>query len=184
MNNIKTTYQQVVPAGNNGELVYRTSLKPLEWPATGEVRQGPYDCAPTHCVNNNQSSAIDIHNPEGVEGTPIFATQGGTLRTFTDQYGGIDISIDDGRYKYYYVHLSRYSDCAVDGQEVATGELIGYMGQTGEAGSPHLHYMIRDQNDNVLPEQTFRSLLPIPDIRVTNPLTQVATIYTGKNCQS
>ena len=46
-----------------------------------------------------------------------------------------------------YAHLSRFATGIKAGTHVAQGELIGYVGQTGWATGPHLHYEFRVNNE-------------------------------------
>ena len=68
----------------------------------------------------------------------------GTLfRVGWNRLGGWRLWLDDGQGNYfYYAHLSAYSDLAHDGAQVHAGDVIGYMGDTGDAkGTPfHLHF--------------------------------------------
>jgi murein DD-endopeptidase MepM/ murein hydrolase activator NlpD len=84
---------------------------------------------------------IDLFSANG---TPLVAVHDGTLfRVGWNRLGGWRLWLDDGQGNYfYYAHLSAYSDLAVDGAKVHTGDVIGYMGDTGDAkGTPfHLHF--------------------------------------------
>ena len=88
--------------------------------------------------------AIDILAPRG---TPVVAAVDGTIRKlFNSKAGGITIyqfDVSEERV-YYYAHLDRYADGLREGQFVKQGEVIGYVGTTGNApaGTPHLHFAI------------------------------------------
>jgi peptidoglycan LD-endopeptidase LytH len=93
--------------------------------------------------------AIDIHAPRG---TPVMAVRDGTiLKLHQGNAGGIAIyQLDlDGRTRYYYAHLDRYTAGLVEGQSVFRGEVIGYVGDTGNAapGNYHLHFSIAILDD-------------------------------------
>jgi murein DD-endopeptidase MepM/ murein hydrolase activator NlpD len=88
--------------------------------------------------------ALDILAPRG---TPVVAAVDGTIRKlFTSRAGGITIYQFDGdeTFVYYYAHLERYALGIREGIRVKRGELIGYVGTTGNApaGTPHLHFAI------------------------------------------
>jgi murein DD-endopeptidase MepM/ murein hydrolase activator NlpD len=92
--------------------------------------------------------AVDILMPRG---TPIHAVSEGTIeRLFFSKAGGITIyEFDtDGRLCYYYAHLERYADGLHEGQHVPKGEVIGYVGTSGNApaSTPHLHFAIFELN--------------------------------------
>jgi peptidoglycan LD-endopeptidase LytH len=63
---------------------------------------------------------------------------------FTSERGGLTVYQlgPDDKTVYYYAHLSRYADDLAQGQTVAPGKLIGYVGDTGNAGpnNCHLHF--------------------------------------------
>jgi murein DD-endopeptidase MepM/ murein hydrolase activator NlpD len=78
-------------------------------------------------------------------GTPVRATADGVV-TFVGQqtgYGNVIMLKHDGRYSTVYAHLSRFAPDMRDGGRIRQGETIGYVGQTGWATGPHLHYELR-----------------------------------------
>ena len=80
-------------------------------------------------------------------GTPVLAAANGTIvRLFQSDKGGITLYQLDtsGLYIYYYAHLQRYADGVAEGKAVRRGEVIGYVGDTGNAGTGnyHLHFAI------------------------------------------
>jgi murein DD-endopeptidase MepM/ murein hydrolase activator NlpD len=88
--------------------------------------------------------ALDIMAPRG---TPVLAAVDGTIRKlFTSRAGGLTIYEFDraGEMSYYYAHLDRYVDGLREGREVKRGDIIGYVGSTGNApaNAPHLHFAI------------------------------------------
>ena len=84
----------------------------------------------------------DILAPSG---TPSYAYESGTIdRMSYSSLGGISLYMtgDSGNY-YYYTHLSGYAASSAAGKRVAAGELIAYVGDTGNAaGIPHLHFEV------------------------------------------
>jgi peptidoglycan LD-endopeptidase LytH len=89
-----------------------------------------------------QHQALDIMAPAG---TPVVATADGRIeKLFTSDKGGLTIYQFEpgGRYVYYYAHLQRYAPGLAEKQQVKQGDVIGYVGSTGNAdpGAPHLHF--------------------------------------------
>ena len=79
-------------------------------------------------------------------GTPVRAAADGTIaKFFTSKRGGTTgYEFDQtGRIIYYYAHLSAYAAGLKEGDQVRQGQLIAYVGQTGNATMPHLHFEIR-----------------------------------------
>jgi murein DD-endopeptidase MepM/ murein hydrolase activator NlpD len=69
-------------------------------------------------------------------GTPIYAPFDGTAVTATNKIGGMAVKVF-GEYGYVYnAHLSRFGQLGT----VETGDVIGYVGATGNAGGPHDHF--------------------------------------------
>ncbi|WP_425491607.1 M23 family metallopeptidase [Cognatiluteimonas sedimenti] len=88
--------------------------------------------------------ALDIMAPRG---TPVLAASDGKLeKLFTSVPGGLTIyQFDPTRtYAYYYAHLDRYAPGIAEGSQLKRGELIGYVGSTGNASedAPHLHFAV------------------------------------------
>ena len=77
-------------------------------------------------------------------GTPILAAGNGTILTVerNSSYGNhIEIEHANG-YVTTYSHMSGFARGIVDGMHVRQGQVIGYLGQTGLATGPHLHYEV------------------------------------------
>ena len=94
--------------------------------------------------NGQRHEAIDIMEPKG---TPVRAVVSGTIRKlFLSKPGGNTIYQFDetGVYCYYYAHLDGYAEGLHEGMPVKSGEVIGFVGSTGNADSrtPHLHFAI------------------------------------------
>jgi peptidoglycan LD-endopeptidase LytH len=93
--------------------------------------------------------AVDILAPRH---TPVHAVEDGVIaKLFNSKAGGITIyQFDpDGEFCYYYAHLQRYADGLAEGKKVSKGEIIGYVGTTGNAppNTPHLHFAIFQLTD-------------------------------------
>ena len=78
-------------------------------------------------------------------GTPVRATANGTVATKTRQrgYGKLIILKHRGRYSTAYAHLSNFAKGLRKVKRVNQGDIIGYVGSTGLATGPHLHYEFR-----------------------------------------
>jgi peptidoglycan LD-endopeptidase LytH len=88
--------------------------------------------------------ALDILAPRN---TPVRAIEDGTVaRLFESKAGGITIYQFDPteQFCYYYAHLERYADGLREGDTVKRGQVIGYVGTTGNApkNTPHLHFAV------------------------------------------
>ena len=94
--------------------------------------------------NGHRHGAIDILEPSG---TPVRAVVSGTVRKlFLSKPGGNTIYEFDNMevYCYYYAHLDRYAEGLREGMPVERGDIIGFVGSTGNADqrAPHLHFAI------------------------------------------
>ena len=79
------------------------------------------------------------------KGTPVLAVADGKVeKLFQSKPGGTTLYQFDptGRYAYYYAHLDRYADGIKEGMELKRGQLLGYVGVTGNSdpNAPHLHF--------------------------------------------
>lgn len=85
---------------------------------------------------------IDYAAPTG---TPVKATADGIVQFSGSQrgYGNIVILKHRGQYETAYGHLSRFAKGQKKGLRVSQGDIIGYVGATGMATGPHLHYELR-----------------------------------------
>ena len=79
----------------------------------------------------------DIMSPQG---TPLVAVVGGSVLFKTNRLGGnaVWLTGNDGN-KYYYAHLSAWEGSS---RSVSAGEVIGYVGATGNTTANHLHFEI------------------------------------------
>src|SRR5690606_89328 len=93
---------------------------------------------------------VDYAAPSG---TPIRATADGTVTFIGKQrgYGNVIILKNFGQYSTLYAHQSRFAKGLKKGDHVQQGQLIGYVGSTGWATGPHLHYEFRINNRPVDP---------------------------------
>jgi hypothetical protein len=97
-------------------------------------------------------------------GTPIHAITGGTIVQGFDggNLGGVVVRIqgDDGRY-YYYAHLKEGSTDHLEvGQRINAGEVIGGVGNTGNAATTpaHLHFQVREDGEWINPFEFIKNL--------------------------
>lgn len=85
-------------------------------------------------------------------GTPIYATRSGTVtkaRSMTTSYGNhVVINHGDG-YSSLYAHMAYY--VVSQGEYVNQGQLIGYVGSTGNSSGPHLHFTLMYNGSDVNP---------------------------------
>lgn len=109
----------------------------------------PVDGLSAESLSNNWGAArsegrrhqgIDIMAPHGA---PVLAVADGEIvRFWNSELGGVSIYQADasGELVYYYAHLSARAGNIKEGDRVRQGQVIGYVGQTGNASTPHLHF--------------------------------------------
>lgn len=95
-------------------------------------------------------NGVDYAAPTG---TPIHATADGVIKTIGSQrgYGNTVVIEHHSGYSTLYAHQSRFATKLKKGDSVSQGQLIGYVGSTGWATGPHLHYEFRINNKPVDP---------------------------------
>ena len=93
---------------------------------------------------------VDYAAPSG---TPVSATGNGTVAFAgcRGAYGNLIIIKHNNNYETYYGHLSKISKGIKKGARVNQGDVIGYVGKTGLATGPHLHYEMRIADKHVNP---------------------------------
>jgi murein DD-endopeptidase MepM/ murein hydrolase activator NlpD len=129
---------------NRSAVVEALRLRNLLLPVEGIRASQLHDTYNDARSGGRVHDAIDIHAPRG---TPVLAvTDGMILKLHQGARGGNSIyQLDeDGRTRYYYAHLDRYAVGINEGVHVARGQVIGYVGDTGNAqpGDYHLHFAI------------------------------------------
>jgi murein DD-endopeptidase MepM/ murein hydrolase activator NlpD len=94
--------------------------------------------------NDRHHEALDIMAPKGTK--VVAVADGKIVKLFTSKPGGLTLYQFDPteKYAYYYAHLDRYADGLQEGAQVKRGDLIGYVGTTGNAdpNAPHLHFAV------------------------------------------
>ena len=95
-----------------------------------------------------QHKGVDLAAPTG---TPIHASADGTV-AMAERYSGYGLYVQiehGGSLETRYGHMSRIA--VAEGQFVHKGEVIGYVGSTGNSTGPHLHYEVRVDGTAVNP---------------------------------
>lgn len=117
---------------------------PLAMPLPGlrpEQLQDTYD---DPRGQSRSHEALDIMAPAG---TPVLAVADGHVeKLFTSDQGGLTVYQFEpsGRYAYYYAHLQAYAPGLAEGQQLKRGQVLGYVGSSGNAdpSAPHLHLAV------------------------------------------
>lgn len=126
-------------------------LKPLQTAYTNLGGVAAHTGGGRGGVDNWESSnAVDMGAPLG---TPIYAVDDGTISAGNfgfNTLGGNRLHLVTSNNEYYYAHLSRFA--VQPGQRVTKGQVLGYVGNTGDAsgGPPHLHIASKIGNPETL----------------------------------
>lgn len=135
---------------------------------TGETTGGwirPVDGQKTSGYLVKRANRSPKYRHQGIDiganmGAPIKAPANGKI-FFAGYYGGYGncIQMDNGtidgkKVSSLYGHLSRYNVQA--GQTVKQGDIIGFVGSTGQSTGPHLHFEVKENGQNVNPEKYVR----------------------------
>jgi len=127
---------------------------PSMWPLEGRVASSFGERADPINGEGAFHPGIDIDAPWG---TPVRAAGDGDVAGGTTGSGyGREVILNHGHdVETIYAHLS--SIAVIPGQHVIRGQIIGYVGQTGRATGPHLHYEVRIHNVPVNPYKYLRT---------------------------
>jgi murein DD-endopeptidase MepM/ murein hydrolase activator NlpD len=134
-----------VVTGADVELLRRHKLiMPVAGVAAGELLDTFRDRR-----GNRMHGALDIPAPRG---TPVLSADNGrVLKLHTSRGGGLTVYVADPteRFVYFYAHLDGYREGLAEGQLVHKGDVLGYVGTTGNAppNLPHLHFAITRTED-------------------------------------
>ncbi len=139
-------------------LVAGCSLSREREPTLNDVRRAPHLMVPVAGVSPAQvhdnfraprggtriHGAVDIPAPRG---TPVLsADDGHVLRLHRNRKGGLTIYATDAseHFVYYYAHLEGYRRGLAKGARLVRGQVIGFVGTTGNAHrrEPHLHFQV------------------------------------------
>jgi murein DD-endopeptidase MepM/ murein hydrolase activator NlpD len=129
-----------------GELRRRDLRVPID---DADVRSWQGGFAERRDRGSRAHEAVDILAPRH---TAVHAVEDGTIaKLFTSRAGGITVYQFDPtrRFCYYYAHLQRYAAGLREGQQISQGDVIGYVGTTGNAplNTPHLHFAVFELDD-------------------------------------
>jgi murein DD-endopeptidase MepM/ murein hydrolase activator NlpD len=144
--------------GGGSGTVDLAAYVPTLWPIMGPVTSS-FGQREDPILGNGEGefhTGIDISAPNGV---PIRATGDGTVKLAEMSNGyGREVVIDHGHgVETVYGHMSGFA--VVAGQEVARGQVIGFVGHSGRTTGSHLHYEVRIRNTPVNPHKYLRTTL-------------------------
>jgi len=131
-------------AADEDDAVKALRKRHLELPVQGLKRSDLRDTFRETRERTRQHEALDILAPRD---TPVLAVDDGTVaKLFLSKAGGNTIYQFDptSTYAYYYAHLERYAAGLKNGDSVRRGQVIGFVGTSGNAppNTPHLHFAI------------------------------------------
>ncbi len=165
----------------NGLTLVPTSGDAMIIPVVGVERSQIRDTFNEGRVGHTHD-ALDIM---AARGTPVVSAVDGTIKKLsTSGLGGLTIYEYDttSTYCYYYAHLDRYAAIA-EGQSVHRGDVIGYVGSTGNASTPHLHFAI----SQLTPTKEWWKGVPVnpyPDLvgrGITKPASSLPARLSGSD---
>ena len=110
---------------------------------------------------------IDIFAPKGTE---VVAVADGIVSYIGDQrLGGhcVWLTTENGA-SFYYAHLDRWAPGLYEGMELQAGDLLGYVGNTGNARytPSHLHFGVNESDEMVNPFPLLKAALPVQHARL------------------
>lgn len=121
----------------------------FRWPVTGQVTSN------FGWRNGRQHKGIDIWSP-AKEKAEIHASLRGvvTQAGYVNGYGNLVVVDHGGGWATYYAHLSRIT--VGKGEQIAAGQVLGFMGMTGRATGYHLHFEVRKEDKAINPLRVLR----------------------------
>jgi murein DD-endopeptidase MepM/ murein hydrolase activator NlpD len=136
----RTLVAPTISANLPAELRQRNLTLPVQGLEAGDLR----DTFDEMRGGSRRHEALDIL---ATRNTPVLAVEDGRVaKLFLSDAGGMTIYQFDPTemYAYYYAHLERYAEGLKDGDRVERGQVLGYVGTTGNAppDTPHLHFAI------------------------------------------
>ena len=134
----------VDPAATTFDIDVKPTIGPLLVPVAGVSARELTDTFGQPRGTERQHQALDIPAPKG---TPVLAAADGKIaKLFTSKPGGLTVYQFDPseKYAYYYAHLDSYAPELKEGNTIRRGQMIGYVGVTGNSdpNAPHLHFAI------------------------------------------
>lgn len=122
--------------------------------------------------------AIDYAAPHG---TPIVAIADGEV-TLSGNRGplGIAIDIEHGKYMSQYAHMSSIDSAVKKNPEVKQGQVIGYVGSTGQSTGPHLHYTLFKDGNPINPADVD---MPVGELLTETELDDFQAVADGYKIQ-
>ena len=181
---IRSKVQSVARSGANGTGGLLDALAPLDaygldetqralvgfgrFPVAGRATWSDDWWMPRHTdARWRVHEGLDIFAPNG---TPVLAPVDGVVRITNGGLGGLAVTVRqaDGTY-WYMCHLSGVAAGLATGTEVTTGQVVGFVGTSGDAqgGAPHLHLQIHPRGGAPVPPK------PIVDRFVAEALARV-----------
>jgi murein DD-endopeptidase MepM/ murein hydrolase activator NlpD len=137
-------------------------------PVAGVVAKDLVDSFDDMRGGTRRHNALDIMAKRN---TPVLAaTSGAVLKLHNSKAGGITVYMSDPtrRFVMMYGHLNSYRPGLKEGQPIKRGDIIGFVGSTGNANplAPHLHFQLT-RNDN--PEKDWWKGTPINPFPILRP---------------
>jgi murein DD-endopeptidase MepM/ murein hydrolase activator NlpD len=161
------------PKSSSASTYRGVKLASLIIPVAGGRQSDLHDTFSAARSGGRVHRAIDIMVPRG---TPVLAAADGEIvRIGRNALGGKIIYqlSDDKKLVFYYAHLDHYADGLRVGDSVRQGNVIAYVGNTGNAGpgNYHLHFSILTVKDPSNPKKLYKgdTINPYPILRQTKP---------------
>jgi murein DD-endopeptidase MepM/ murein hydrolase activator NlpD len=121
---------------------------------------------------------LDYSAPKG---TPILAAGDGVVTLVKNQSRGYGKHVQikhNGNYSTLYAHMNKFANNLKPGSRVSQGQVIGYVGATGLASGPHLHYEVIDSGKKVNPSKvSFPKVPPLKGIELAKFKENIAKVH-------